>query len=50
MCVADNLDEQRKLVLEHRYSKLAKKKLEKVLEKKRKRKEGKEMRRMPRPR
>lgn len=42
--------EERKLVMEDKYSKLGKKKLEKVLEKKRKKKEGKELRRMPRQR
>ena len=42
--------EEKKLVLEERYSGLGKKKLEKVLEKKRKKKEGKEMRKMPRQR
>ena len=36
--------------MEDRYSKLGKKKLDKVLEKKRKKKEGKELRRMPRTR
>jgi hypothetical protein len=38
------------LVIEDKYSKFGKKKLEKVLEKKRKKKEGKELRRMPRQR
>ena len=38
------------MVLEDKYSKFGKKKLEKVLEKKRKKKEGKELRRMPRQR
>jgi ribosomal RNA-processing protein 36 len=42
--------EERKLVMEDKYSKLGKKKLEKVLEKKRKKKEGKELRKMPRQR
>jgi hypothetical protein len=42
--------EEKKLVLEDKYSKLGKKRLEKVLEKKRKKKEGKELRRMPRQR
>lgn len=44
------LGEQKKLVMEDKYSKLGKKRLEKVLEKKRKKKEGKELRRMPRQR
>ena len=43
-------NEERRLVLEERYSGLGKKRLDKVLEKKRKKKEGKEMRRMPRQR
>jgi ribosomal RNA-processing protein 36 len=42
--------EERKLVLDERYSKLGKKKLERVLDRKRKKKEGKEMRRMPKQR
>jgi ribosomal RNA-processing protein 36 len=42
--------EERRLVLEERYSGLGKKRLDKVLEKKRKKKEGKEMRKMPRQR
>ena len=42
--------EERELVLEERYSGLGKKRLEKVLEKKRKKKEGKELRKMPRQR
>jgi hypothetical protein len=36
--------------MEEKYSKLGKRRLEKVLEKKRKKKEGKELKRMPRQR
>ena len=42
--------EKKKLVMEEKYSKLGKRRLEKVLEKKRKKKEGKELKRMPRQR
>lgn len=44
------IGEQKKLIMEEKYSKLGKKRLEKVLEKKRKKKEGKEMKRIPRQR
>jgi ribosomal RNA-processing protein 36 len=39
--------DEKKLALEDKYSKLGKKRLEKVLEKKRRKKEAKELRRMP---
>lgn len=48
--MADVLGEEKKLVLEDKYSRMGKKRLEKVLEKKRKKKEGKELRRMPKQR
>jgi len=42
--------EQKKLVLEDKYGKMGKKRLEKLLERRRKKKEQKELRRMPRQR
>jgi hypothetical protein len=48
--VADWVGEQKKLVVEDKYSKMGKKRLEKLLERKQKKKEQKEMRRIPRAR
>jgi hypothetical protein len=42
--------EQKKLVMEDKYSKMGTKRLEKLLERKQKKKEQKEMRRIPRAR
>lgn len=42
--------EQKKLVLEDKYGRMGKKRLEKLLERKRKKKEQKELRRMPKQR
>ena len=49
-CADLRTGEQKKLVMEDKYGKMGKRRLEKLLERKRKKKEQKELRRMPRQR